>query len=241
MSPDPDLLQRIKSIIRRDLKLGPNAVIADDMPFFDSEADLDSLDILLLVTSIEKEFGIKIPSAEVGRAIFENPVTLTRYVQSRKSVASTGASGTAPGNRSDNDAVLSRLPHQEPFRFVTRVTQIVPGQSAEGQWQVSGKEAFFAGHFPGRPIVPGVLLAEALAQIAGIAGATEATTVGALAHVDVRFEQPISPPATITLAASLTRRLGAIQQFDVVAGIGDRIAARGTLALHLGSGESEVS
>src|SRR4051812_35825182 len=56
---DPATLERIKTIFRRDLKLGPDIPIADDMPFFGGDVDLDSLDMLLLVTSIEKEFGIK--------------------------------------------------------------------------------------------------------------------------------------------------------------------------------------
>ncbi len=64
---DPKILEHLKVILRRDLKLGPTARIADDMPFFGGDVDMDSLDILLLVTSLEKEFGIKVPNAAVGR------------------------------------------------------------------------------------------------------------------------------------------------------------------------------
>src|SRR5947209_1274176 len=76
----PSILQRIKTIVRRDLKLGAAADIADDMPFFGGDIDMDSLDILLLVTSIEKEFGIKVPNAAVGRQVFESVATLTQFV-----------------------------------------------------------------------------------------------------------------------------------------------------------------
>ena len=229
---DPQLLQRIKAIVRRDLKLGPTAVIADDMAFFNSEADLDSLDILLLVTSVEKEFGVKIPSAEVGRTVFENPLTLTRYVQSLRAAAA--ATGSAPASPAAIDP-LAKLPHREPFRFVSRVTRVESGKSATGVWDISGSEPFFAGHFPGHPIVPGVLLAEALAQIAGIAGADDTTTGGALVHVDVRFTQAVAPPASIHLAATLTRKMGQLAQFDVVATSNGADVARGGLTLHLGS------
>src|SRR4051812_38571402 len=150
---DPHVLDRVKTIVRRDLKLGPAAQIADDMPFFGGDIDMDSLDILLLVTSIEKEFGIKVPNAAVGREVFESVATLTQFVQKQQ------GAGAAPSPKVD---YLSRLPHQPPFRFVSRITEMRDGDSAEGVWSVHGTEAFFAGHFPGRPLVPGVLIVEAL-------------------------------------------------------------------------------
>ena len=67
-----------------------------------------------------------------------------------------------------NDAPLPRpadvLPHRPPFLFVDEVTEIVPGRSATGRWRLTGEEAFFSGHFPSRPTLPGVLMVEALAQ-----------------------------------------------------------------------------
>src|SRR4051794_17212101 len=72
--------ERVALILRRDLKLGADVNIAPDVPLFGGEFDLDSLDVLLLVTSIEKEFGIKIPSEVVGQEVFQNLSTLTRYI-----------------------------------------------------------------------------------------------------------------------------------------------------------------
>src|SRR2546430_14743069 len=100
---DPQIVERVKTIVRRDLKLGPTAQIADDMAFFGGDIDMDSLDILLLVTSIEKEFGIKVPNAAVGREVFESVATLTQFVQKQQ------GSGSAPSAAAD---YLSRLPHQ---------------------------------------------------------------------------------------------------------------------------------
>ncbi len=216
---EPALLEHIKTILRRDLKLGPDIAISDDMMFFGGDVDLDSLDMLLLVTSIEKEFGIKVPSEAVGKEVFESVTTLARYVQA---------------NRNGTVAVdyVARLPHREPFRFISKTTQVKEGELAEGIWSVSGKEAFFAGHFPGNPVVPGVLIAEALAQLSGIAGGGSS---GKLAQVDVRFDQSVVPPAEIVLSSKLARTMGALQQFEVSASVGGNVVARGTLTLHRGS------
>jgi 3-hydroxymyristoyl/3-hydroxydecanoyl-(acyl carrier protein) dehydratase/acyl carrier protein len=229
---DPNLLTQVKTMLRRDLKLGPDAPIADDMPLFGSpDLDLDSLDILLLVTSIEKELGVRIPNEAVGHAIFKDVSTLARYVQDRWSSqpAANVKVVDVPGQN-----WLDRLPHREPFRFVTRVTDVQPGKSAGGVWSVRGDEDFFRGHFPGRPIVPGLLIAEALAQIAGMSGPRELPDAGKLAHVDVRFEQSVTPPAEIELRATLQRTLGALQMCDVEARVSGIVVARGSLTLQRG-------
>jgi 3-hydroxyacyl-[acyl-carrier-protein] dehydratase len=226
---DPQVVERVKAIVRRDLKLGPTAPIADDMPFFGGDIDMDSLDILLLVTSIEKEFGIKVPNAAVGREVFESVATLTRFVKQQQ---------TAPGGAGMPGVVdyLARLPHQPPFRFVSKITEMREGDSAEGLWSLTGQEPFFAGHFPGRPLVPGVLIAEALAQLSGLAGPRVAeigqAEEGKLAHADVRFDEPAAPPCDILLKSKLLRAVGALQQFNVEASVNGTIVARGTITLH---------
>jgi 3-hydroxyacyl-[acyl-carrier-protein] dehydratase len=61
------------------------------------------------------------------------------------------------------------LPHRPPFLLLTEVTAVEPGVSASGYWDLTGEEAFFAGHFPGRPTLPGVLMVESLAQLGAVA------------------------------------------------------------------------
>lgn len=79
-------LDRVKDILRRDLKLGGSFEITDDMPLVGSELDLDSLDFLMVVTSIEKEHGYKIPNDQIGPEIFTSVATLANYLDPHLSV-----------------------------------------------------------------------------------------------------------------------------------------------------------
>lgn len=74
------------------------------------------------------------------------------------------------------------IPHRPPFLFVDTILEIVPAKSARGLWHLKGDEPFFAGHFPGRPTVPGVLMVEAMAQMGAIC---------LLAHPDYRRKLPL--------------------------------------------------
>jgi 3-hydroxyacyl-[acyl-carrier-protein] dehydratase len=227
-----EIRSRVVEILRRDLKLGNDARIDDDMPFFNSEADLDSLDILLLVASVEKAFGIKIANEEVGQSAFQNVRSLTQFI-------ATQVNGNGAVGASRAVDYLANLPHGEPFRFISKITAMKPGEAGTGVWNLAGSEVFFAGHFPGRPMVPGVLIAEALAQLSGIVGTAAGAGPGgegSLAHVDVRFDKPVVPPAEIILKSTFLRQMGQLQQFEVSAEVSGETVARGTLALHRAGG-----
>ena len=230
-APDADILEQIRTILRRDLKLGPDAALPDDMPFFGGDVDLDSLDMLLLVTSIERQMGVRIPNEAVGKEVFQNVSTLARYVQQHRGPAAANAVAAAP-------AVdwLAQLPHGEAFRFISRVIEVRPGQSARGVWSLNGSEPFFAAHFPGHPIVPGVLIAEALAQLSGLAGPTGSGSQGKLAQVNVKFEQAVAPPVDIELESKVMRVLGPLQMCEVSARVGSTVVASGEITLLRGDG-----
>jgi 3-hydroxyacyl-[acyl-carrier-protein] dehydratase len=101
------------------------------------------------------------------------------------------------------------LPHRPPFLFVTAVTSVEPGHSAAGRWELSGSEPFFAGHFPGRPTLPGVLMVEALAQIGCIAVLLDPRYAGKLPLFGgierARFRRQVVPGDTLELEVSLER------------------------------------
>jgi 3-hydroxyacyl-[acyl-carrier-protein] dehydratase len=108
----------------------------------------------------------------------------------------------------DGDLV-ALLPHRPPFRFVDRVDEIVPGERVQARYQVTGDEAFLAGHFPGRPIFPGVIQLEALAQAGAIALLADPRYAGKLPLFGgveaVRFRRQVVPGDELTLVVELER------------------------------------
>jgi len=234
---DANLLQQIKNLLRRDLKLGNDIEIADEMSFFESDIDVDSLDILMIVGSIEKQFGVKISSEHVGREAFENVASLARFVEKHRAVHAP-----LPAESPANTDWLSKLPHGPEFRFVSQVSSVVRGDHAVGDWKITGDEAFLAGHFPGNPLVPGVLLTEALAQLSGFTS-QQTPRAALLVHTDMRFLKPVRPPVTIELRAKVMTQMGSLQTCEVSARVHQEVVARGTITLHFGdpsTGQSQA-
>ncbi|MEM1109382.1 MAG: 3-hydroxyacyl-ACP dehydratase FabZ family protein [Planctomycetota bacterium] len=134
-----------------------------------------------------------------------------------------------------HEDLLAQLPHGETFRFVDRIVSIEPGREGLGIWNVAGDESFFAGHFPDNPIVPGVLIGEALAQMSGLVALTHTDAEnhegGQLAQIDLRLKRPVVPPAEIELQATFVRKMRVITHFDVAARCEDKLVAKGTLAI----------
>jgi 3-hydroxyacyl-[acyl-carrier-protein] dehydratase len=101
------------------------------------------------------------------------------------------------------------LPHRSPFLFLSEVTALVPGESAQGVWQLTGEEWFFPGHFPGRPTLPGVLMCESVAQLGAIAVLTDERFAGRLplfGGLDgARFRRQVIPGDTLELEVELGR------------------------------------
>jgi 3-hydroxyacyl-[acyl-carrier-protein] dehydratase len=141
----------------------------------------------------------------------------------------------------DPSIIQDILPHRPPFLLVDRVLEIDLGKQIIAEKDLSPDAPFFIGHFPGRPIMPGVLVAEALAQTSGLLLGLTWRERGLsfdisgmdlfLANVNIKFTSLSGPGDTLRLEASIKKEFGRLFSFDVAAFVIDRQAAKGSLML----------
>ena len=134
----------------------------------------------------------------------------------------------------DVNGIKEIIPHRYPFLLVDCIEEMEPGAKAVGYKNVTVNEPFFQGHFPGRPIMPGVLIMEALAQTGAVAILSEAENRGKLVVFggikNCRFKRQVVPGDVLTLYCELTERRGPIGYGKAVAKVDGEIAAQGELS-----------
>ncbi len=128
-------------------------------------------------------------------------------------------------------AIMGLIPHRFPMLLVDRVEDIVRDRSARGIKAVTINEPFFVGHFPGRPIMPGVLIVEALAQTAGVLAILSMDLQGSgklvyfMAIEDAKFRSPVEPGCLLSLEVEFIQRRATVCKFAGRATVGGKIAA----------------
>lgn len=132
--------------------------------------------------------------------------------------------------------IIKTLPHRYPFLLVDRVEELVPGERIHAYKNVTINEEFFNGHFPHYPVMPGVLIIEALAQAAGVLSfktmeqePSEDSVIFFVGIDDARFKRPVVPGDRLDLHVTIERCVRGIWKYKAKAMVGDQVAAEGNL------------
>ena len=138
----------------------------------------------------------------------------------------------------DIEGIIARLPHRFPFLLVDRVLSMTPGKSIVALKNVSFNEAHFAGHFPQYPVMPGVLVVEALAQAGGVLAWESARAEERSVEIlylagleEVRFKQPVRPGDQLILKVELEKFRRGVWRFGCVAEVGGEPVAEAKVLL----------
>jgi 3-hydroxyacyl-[acyl-carrier-protein] dehydratase len=142
----------------------------------------------------------------------------------------------------DIKEIMKRIPHRYPFLLVDRVLEMVPGESGKGIKNFTMNEPFFAGHFPGTPIMPGVLIVEAMAQLGAMVVLSLPENKGKLAFFagidSMRFRRQVVPGDQLFMEVEITRMKGPIGKGSVKALVDGQVAAaEGTVMFALGDAD----
>jgi 3-hydroxyacyl-[acyl-carrier-protein] dehydratase len=132
--------------------------------------------------------------------------------------------------------IIKTLPHRYPFLLVDRVEELVPGERIHAYKNVTINEEFFNGHFPHYPVMPGVLIIEALAQAAGVLSfktmeqaPSEDSVIFFVGIDDARFKRPVVPGDRLDLYVTIERCVRGIWKYKAKAMVGDQLAAEANL------------
>ena len=140
------------------------------------------------------------------------------------------------GKDIDIERIMEMIPHRYPFLMIDKVTDVIPGVSAVGIKNVTINEPFFQGHFPSHPVMPGVLLVEAMAQTSAVfvvqsmGVESEGKLVYFMSVNNARFRKPVTPGDTLSITVTKLRNRGNVWKFSGEAWVGETLMAESTFS-----------
>ena len=213
----------------RDLLIfGEDGVIGNELRYLDECARHKTLDLLGDLALIGKDLSGHVVAHRSGHQL--NAELARKLLTAAESEPVQAAPPVAPVLAIES--ILNALPHRYPFLLIDRVIELEPGRRIVALKNVSYNEPFFPGHWPSRPIMPGVLIVEAMAQAAGvlIAQGAEKGREALLASLDgVKLRRPVVPGDQLRLEVDGIKTKGRVIQVKAVARVGDRVVAEGKI------------
>ncbi len=134
----------------------------------------------------------------------------------------------------DIHRIMEMIPHRYPMLMIDRLENVVPAESAVGIKNVTSNEPFFQGHFPGKPVMPGVLIVEAMAQtaavvvVASLGNTAEGKLVYFMSIDGARFRKPVGPGDQLRIHCKKERQRGNVWKFSAEAKVDDAVVAEAT-------------
>lgn len=146
----------------------------------------------------------------------------------------TSPPSTGAGFAIDIHRIMEMIPHRYPMLMIDRLENVIPAESAVGIKNVTSNEPFFQGHFPGKPVMPGVLIVEAMAQtaavvvVASLGNTAEGKLVYFMSIDGARFRKPVEPGDQLRIYCKKERQRGNVWKFSAEAKVDDAVVAEAT-------------